>query len=82
MRDIECAEVWGHLEFFLDFELAQDACSLVTEHLRTCGPCNDRAYFARQVRVIVARKCSQAPPPDLVTRIQALIVQRDPGGEA
>ena len=81
VTDIDCAEVRGHLEQFLDFELAKDACSLVTEHLTRCGACNDRAYFAREVRQIVARKCATSPPPDLALRIQALIVADEPATE-
>lgn len=82
MRNIECADVRGHIELFLDFELAKDTCSLVTEHLRRCGACNDRAYFARQVREIVARKCTLESPPDLTIRIQALLARGDPDVEA
>ena len=71
MRDIECSEVLGHIELFLDFELGKDACSVVTEHLRRCGFCNDHAYFARQIRDIVAKKCVSVPPPGLEGRIRA-----------
>ena len=82
MRDIECTEVLEHIESFLDFELAKDACSLVTEHLRRCGSCNDHAYFARQVRDIVASKCTVEPPAELVVRITALIETAPPEDEA
>jgi len=77
VRDIDCSEVLGHIELFLDFELGKDACSLVTEHLRRCGFCNDHAYFAREVRVIVARKCAASPPADLEERIRARLSAAD-----
>ena len=82
MRDIECTEVLGHIEAFLDFELAKDSCSLVTEHLKRCGSCNDHAYFARQVRDIVAKKCSVEPPAVLSVRITALLATPPPDDEA
>jgi mycothiol system anti-sigma-R factor len=71
VHDIECTEVLGHIEAFLDFELAKDSCSLVTEHLKHCGFCNDHAFFAREVRDIVARKCKKEPPAELAARIRA-----------
>ena len=81
MREIDCHEVLGHIEAFLDFELAKDSCSVVTEHLQHCGFCNDHAYFAQQLRVIVARKCTVTPPDELAARIRAgLIPEPDPEG--
>ena len=74
MREISCQEVLGHIEAFLDFELAKDACSLVTVHLQRCGDCNDHAYFARQVRDIVAKKCASSPPAELERRIRASLL--------
>ncbi len=68
MKD-PCREVLEDLDRFLDHECPHDMEAWIAHHLAACPPCGDRAEFERQLRAIVATKCRDHAPADLVARI-------------
>lgn len=64
-----CQEVLGELEVYLDGECGPSVEQTVRAHLADCPRCLDRADFRRQLRALVARKCQEEAPRDLVSRI-------------
>jgi hypothetical protein len=50
----------------------------VEKHLSGCSPCMDQAEFRRHLKVMIAAKCTgDAPPPELLIRVRAIIEERD-----
>jgi mycothiol system anti-sigma-R factor len=69
--DEGCRQVLRELQMFLDGEAADELQSIVARHLDACSPCYDRAEFQREVRVLIAAKCTDCAPPGLMERVQA-----------
>ena len=73
-----CMEALKEVERLLDGELEAELRIKVEKHLSGCSPCMDRAEFRRHLKVMIADKCSgDAPPPALLTRVRAMIEERD-----
>lgn len=64
-----CRDVLAELEVYLDGECGPSVERTVRAHLADCPRCLDRADFRRQLRALVASKCRDEAPNDLVTRI-------------
>lgn len=73
----ECQAAARQLQEYLDGECGKDLEELIRAHLEDCAPCWDRADFELQLRAIVARKCRERAPQELVTRILAEFRARD-----
>lgn len=74
----ECMETLREIERFLDGELMDDLRSNVQKHLSGCNPCMDQTEFRRHLKDMIASKCTgDAPPPELLVRIRAIIEERD-----
>ncbi len=69
--DDPCDEVLAEIERYLDGECTAEAAAVVRAHLHDCSPCMDRADFQRRVRALVAQRCRESAPPELVARIRA-----------
>lgn len=69
--DDECRQVLRELELYLDGEDAAELHKAVERHLSGCGPCFDRAEFQREVRTLIAAKCTDCAPPGLLDRVRA-----------
>lgn len=67
--DDPCQAVLGDLEVYLDGECGPGVERAVRAHLADCPRCLDRADFRRQLRALVARKCREEAPSELVSRI-------------
>jgi mycothiol system anti-sigma-R factor len=71
---IDCDQVLVEIELYLDQELASPQCREIEEHLAGCGPCLQRKEFKESIRVLIARKCGSASPPEeLLERIRNLL---------
>jgi mycothiol system anti-sigma-R factor len=69
--DDDCRNVLRELQLFLDGESAEELETIVSRHLTDCPPCYDRAEFQREVRVLIASKCTDCAPPGLMERVSA-----------
>ena len=65
----ECLGAARQLREYLDGECGADLEAVIRAHLEHCAPCWDRADFELQLRAIVARKCQERAPEELVSRI-------------
>ncbi len=66
-----CRDALERLDLYLDAECAPDLARAIRAHLGDCPPCLDRAEFERELRALVARKCTDAAPSGLLDRIIA-----------
>ena len=69
--DDDCRQVLRELEVFLDGEDAAQLHTAIERHLSDCSPCMDRAEFQREVRILIASKCTDCAPPGLLERVSA-----------
>ena len=69
--DDGCRQVLRELELFLDGEDAADLHATMDQHLSDCGPCFDRAEFQREVRLLIASKCTDRAPEGLMERVRS-----------
>ena len=69
--DDGCRQVLRELQMFLDGESVEELQSIISRHLDECSPCYDRAEFQREVRVLIASKCTDCAPPGLLERVRA-----------
>ena len=72
----ECRAAARQLQEYIDGECTADLEVLIRSHLEHCAPCWDRVDFEPQLRAIVARKCRERAPEELVSRILAELRQR------
>lgn len=78
---LECREALYELQVFLDGECGAAVERAITVHLRHCRPCLRRADFEREVRALVASRCSERAPEGLLDRVLArLEVEQIAGG--
>ncbi|HUH07233.1 MAG TPA: mycothiol system anti-sigma-R factor [Egibacteraceae bacterium] len=68
MDDV-CGEVLRELQVYLDGECSGPLGDVIRAHLGDCPPCIDRVDFEREVRVLIASRCRDSAPTDLVQRI-------------
>ena len=68
--DDDCRQVLRELEVFLDNEDAAELHKAIERHLTGCSPCMDRAEFQRELRILIASKCTDCAPPGLMDRVQ------------
>ena len=69
--DDGCRQVLRELQLFLDGEGAEELQRTIERHLGGCSPCFDRAEFQREVRALIASKCTDCAPPGLLERVEA-----------
>ncbi len=69
--DDDCRQVLRELEMFLDGEDSAELHKAIERHLTGCSPCMSRAEFQREVRLLIASKCTDCAPPGLLERVQA-----------
>ena len=67
--DDECRQVLRELQLYLDGECATDLEQIMAAHLEHCPPCFDRVEFQREVRMLIASKCTDCAPPGLMERV-------------
>ncbi|MFZ0665002.1 MAG: mycothiol system anti-sigma-R factor [Acidimicrobiales bacterium] len=68
-----CGETIGRLYQFLDGELTIDRRAQIQRHLEECSPCFQAVGFERELRVVIASKCRDRVPEDLMKRIKAAL---------
>lgn len=66
-----CREVLDDLERYLDGECPDQLAAVIADHLADCLPCLSRSDFERALRDLVARRCRDTAPADLLGRVRS-----------
>lgn len=66
----DCNETLHELQLFLDGELPSEEYEHVLEHLDECLECFHTFDFQAELKQVIAEKCREQMPPDLLERIQ------------
>ncbi|MGI8698996.1 MAG: mycothiol system anti-sigma-R factor [Mycobacteriales bacterium] len=65
----DCADVLAEVYLYLDGELTDDDRWRIRTHLDECGPCLRRYGLEQEVKMLVARCCSDPAPEGLRDRV-------------
>jgi len=65
----DCNDALHELYHFLDGELTKDRRDQIQAHLESCPPCFEGFDFEAELRIVVARKCTEQVPQQLRDRI-------------
>ena len=71
----DCIEAVHLLYHYLDGELTQERRVLIRQHLDDCPPCGQAFDFEAELRVVIAQKCREQVPPELVDRVRKALGQ-------
>jgi mycothiol system anti-sigma-R factor len=83
MADENCDDALHELYGYLDGELTAERRTKIQDHLDDCPPCYEAFDFEAELRVVIARKCTETVPESLKQRIAQAIAQEsqpDPAG--
>ena len=70
---VGCDETIERLYTYLDGELTEQRRIEITRHLDLCGPCVGAYGFESELRKVIASRCKDHVPEDLITRVAAAI---------
>ena len=73
MAGKDCDDTLHELYSFLDGELTDQRRALIQRHLEDCPPCWEKYDFEAELKIVIARKCQDTLPPELVQRIRAAL---------
>lgn len=79
MMSEECRDALRRLNEYLDGECGDDLEAMIRTHLADCPPCWDRADFEMEVRKVVASRCREKAPAELVDRVLTELRLQGPG---
>ena len=68
-RFLNCDETIERLYVYLDGELTEDRRQEIQRHLDLCGPCVSAFGFEAELRRVIANRCKDHVPPDLIDRV-------------
>jgi mycothiol system anti-sigma-R factor len=71
----DCVEAAHLLYHYLDGELTTERRVLIRQHLDDCPPCGQAFDFEAELRVVIAQKCREEVPPELVERVRKALGQ-------
>jgi mycothiol system anti-sigma-R factor len=66
---VGCDETIERLYFYLDGELTEERRVEITQHLDLCGPCVGAYGFETELRKVIASRCRDHVPDELLTRV-------------
>ncbi len=66
---VGCDETIERLYFYLDGELTDQRREEITRHLDLCGPCVGAYGFEAELRRVIANRCKDHVPEQLVVRV-------------
>lgn len=72
-ESLDCDEAVHVLYHYLDGALTDERRAVIQAHLESCPPCFEGYEFEFELRQVIARKCREQVPPDLVARIAQAI---------
>lgn len=72
---VGCDETIERLYTYLDGELTEQRRLEITRHLDLCGPCVGAYGFEAELRKVIASRCKDHVPDDLITRVAEALRQ-------
>ena len=69
MADGNCDDALHELYGYLDGELTPERRTNIQRHLDDCPPCYEAFDFEAELRIVIARKCTEKVPESLKQRI-------------
>jgi mycothiol system anti-sigma-R factor len=66
----DCSETIERLYHFLDGELTIERREQIHRHLEECSSCFQAVGFERELRVVIASRCTDRVPDELLDRIK------------
>jgi len=69
MADGNCDDALHELYGYLDGELTPESRQNIQRHLDECPPCYEQFDFEAELRIVIARKCTESVPESLKQRI-------------
>ena len=75
MADGNCGDALHELYGYLDGELTPERRNNIQHHLDDCPPCYEAFDFEAELRIVIARKCTEKVPESLKRRIADAISQ-------
>jgi mycothiol system anti-sigma-R factor len=66
----DCNETIERLYHFLDGELTVERREQIQRHLEECSPCFQAVGFERELRIVIARRCTDRVPDELLERVK------------
>ncbi len=70
---VDCDEAVRQLYSYLDGELTEERRLQISVHLDRCGPCAEATDFEGELRAVIASRCRDHVPEDLLARIAQAI---------
>jgi anti-sigma factor (TIGR02949 family) len=70
---VDCDEAVHQLYHYLDGELTDERRQVIALHLDACRSCGDAAGFEAELRSVIANRCRDRVPEDLMARIAGAI---------
>jgi anti-sigma factor (TIGR02949 family) len=69
----DCEEAIRQLYAFMDNELTAELRVAFETHLNLCGECGEIVSFESELRKVIANRCQDRVPDELISRIAAAI---------
>ena len=69
MAEENCDDALHELYGFIDGELTVEKRQAIQQHLDDCPPCYEAFDFEAELRIVIARKCTERVPDSLKQRI-------------
>jgi len=74
---VGCDETIERLYTYLDGELTEQRRVEITRHLDLCGPCVGAYGFEAELRKVIASRCKEHVPDELIARVAEALRQED-----
>ena len=75
MADGNCDDALHELYGYLDGELTVERRTSIQRHLDDCPPCYEAFDFEAELRIVIARKCTETVPDALKQRIAEALLR-------
>ena len=79
MADGNCDDALHELYGYIDGELTSERRVTIQRHLDDCPPCYEAFDFEAELRMVIARKCTEKVPDALKQRIAEALRQETAG---
>jgi mycothiol system anti-sigma-R factor len=73
----DCNETVERLYQYLDGELTDQRREQIQRHLDACSPCFQAVGFERELRIVIASRCTDRVPAELIERIRSALLDEE-----
>lgn len=74
---VDCGETIERLYHYLDGELTEERRRQIERHLDECPPCVDAYGFESELRHLIANRCRDHVPAELLDRVRAALHEEE-----